>query len=228
LIDLDVNLITGGYAILEGTNKMTNAFFVLNEKGEWIAPPYHKTVLLAFGEYFPFSDLIPAQWRQKYFPEVADFGRGPGPTVLSAGEGLRIGAQICYEGLFDWFTRSLALKKANLIVNLTNDSWYGTWMQPYQHLYMTLARAVEVRLPLLRSTNTGISTVVLASGAILEQSPLHKEWFYLYEVPYVSEPKPTAFMGWGYYLIPSCLVLTFIFITLRGRRGRLNEESRLG
>ena len=77
-----------------------------------------------------------------------------------------MGPQICYEGLFDWFGRALANEGAQVIMNITNDSWYGTWEEPFQHGYMTLARAVEVRRPLVRSTNTGLSSVALASGEI--------------------------------------------------------------
>lgn len=217
-------LITGGYGRHEN-GRHTNSFFVLDTAGEWAAAPYHKTVLLAFGEYFPGKDYLPKGWVDKYFPEIGEFGRGPGPSVLDTGGGMRIGAQICYEGLFDWFTRELALHDAKVIVNLTNDSWYDRVMQPRQHMYMTLARAVEVRRPLVRSTNTGISTVIQADGKILELSPLHQEWFYLYEVPYATFAPKTVFMDWGYWLIPVLLGLTLVIVAVKGRRGRTDEES---
>jgi apolipoprotein N-acyltransferase len=211
---MNVKLITGGYARLPQTGQITNSFFVIDESGAQMAPPYHKTILLAFGEYFPFADYLPGL--RESFPEVGNFGRGPGPTVLSAGE-LRIGAQICYEGLFDWFTRQLANQGAQILVNVTNDSWYGTWQQPWEHGWMTLARAVEVRRPLVRSTNTGISAVALASGEILPLSPLHQEWFSLYDVPYVRNPRPTAFMTWGYYFLPVMMFLTLFGLVWRSK-----------
>lgn len=211
---LQLPLITGGYSILPGTELYTNSLFTLDKNGIWSTPPYHKTVLLAFGEYIPFGDIFPILY--KWLPYTGHFGRGPGPTAMPSGP-LRIGAQVCYEGLFDWFTRGLAQKGANIVVNLTNDSWYGTWMQPYQHLYMTLARAVEVRLPLIRSTNTGISGVILASGEILPLSPLQKEWSHLYEIPYVSDPKPTPFTGLGFWLMPLSLLGLLGWIMVRGR-----------
>lgn len=215
LTGLRTKLITGGYSILPGTRRPTNSFFVLSDVGQWLTPPYHKTVLLAFGEYFPGANLFP-QLRE-WFPEVADFGRGPGPTVLNAG-GLRIGAQICYEGLFDWFTRSLANQGAQVIFNVTNDSWYGDSSEPWQHGWMTLARAVEVRRPLVRSTNTGISTVALQTGEILTLSPRYDEWVHLFEVPYFNEPRPTPFMSWGYWLIPAVLTLTLLGLPLRRKK----------
>lgn len=219
---LGIKLITGGYGRLEGTGQITNSFFVLDERGRWLDKPYHKTVLLAFGEYFPGAEFIPKL--KELFPQVGDFGRGPGPTVLTA-NGVKIGAQICYEGLFDWFTRQLALSGAEVLVNLTNDSWYGKYQQPPQHLYMTLARAIEVRRPLVRSTNTGISSVVLANGDILQLSPLHQEWFYLYEVPYAKNPGRTVFMTWGFWLMPGFLWLGLFLIGLRGSRSGQNRNS---
>ncbi len=211
---LGTGLMTGGYSVQQKTDLYTNSFFILNKEGRWSDSPYHKTMLLAFGEYIPGGDWFPIFY--DWLPYTGHFGRGPGPSVLNA-EGLRVGAQICYEGLFDWFTRKLGQKDAQIIVNVTNDSWYGTWQQPFQHLYMTLARGIEVRRPLVRSTNTGISSVVLASGEILEPSPLHKEWFHLYEIPYMSNPKSTIFMSWGYWLIPTLLAALFAWAAVRGR-----------
>lgn len=211
-------LITGGYGVDAKTGRYTNSFFVINKDGNWIDSPYHKTVLLAFGEYFPFGDEFP--FLKRMFPEVGDYGRGPGPSVLSGGNGVRLGAQICYEGLFDWFSRGLANKGAQLIVNLTNDAWYGSWMQPYQHSYMTFARAVEVRRPLIRSTNSGISGVALASGEILPLSPIYQVWTHTYDVPYAKQPRDTVFMGWGFWLIPGILLLAFLSLFWGGFRER--------
>jgi apolipoprotein N-acyltransferase len=208
-------LITGGYSRLRKTGQITNSFFVLGDNGEWLAPPYHKTILLAFGEYLPGGEWFPSLY--KWLPEVGNLGRGPGPTVLDAG-GVKIGAQICYEGLFDWFARDLANAGAQVLVNITNDSWYDKWEEPNQHAYMTLAHAIEVRRPLVRSTNTGISTVALASGEIMTLSPVHQEWFHRFEVPYSSEPQITIFMRWGYWLAPLLIALGLIWIVVRSRR----------
>lgn len=208
------HLITGGYSIKEGTDLYTNSFFIINKAGTWSDKPYHKTTLLAFGEYIPGGDLFPIFYR--WLPYTAHFGRGPGPTIMNA-EGLKVGAQICYEGLFDWFTRDLALKGAQVVVNVTNDSWYDDWMEPNQHLYMTLARAIEVRRPLVRSTNNGISGVVLASGEILPLTPRGKEWHQFYEVPYFENGPATIFMSWGYWLFPALFLLVTLAAVIKGR-----------
>lgn len=182
-----------------------NALFLLNPDGSSLSPPYRKTHLLIFGEYLPLSDRFPILL--DWFPFVASFGRGPGPSLLkqnvkdlntSSESELRWGAQICYEGLFPAFSRGLSLKGAQVIVNVTNDSWFGKYFEPYQHMTMTLARAIETRLPLVRSTNTGISTVMLADGTQLEASPIHKPWIGYFEVPYLQNPEPTFYVKFGH------------------------------
>jgi apolipoprotein N-acyltransferase len=193
-----LHLATGSYGITPDTRQATNSLFFLNPRSQGEEPPpYTKTMLLAFGEYIPGSIWFPVL--KKWLPEVADFARGEGPTVKNY-LGFKIGPQICYEGLFDWFSRQLAEKGAQVILNVTNDSWYGTWQEPYQHLYMTLSRAVEIRRPLIRSTNTGISTVILADGRILEKSPMESAWQGAYEIPYWSEGPSTFFTRGGYWL----------------------------
>ena len=130
-----------------------------------------------------------------------------------------MGAQICYESLFPEFSRSLANLGAQFIVNVTNDSWYGSWQEPYQHMYMTLARGIEFRRPVLRVTNTGISTVSLASGEILERSPIHQPWSGIYEVPYLTKPTETFYQHW-FWLVPFLLWGTLILLLTLGLKKR--------
>ncbi len=202
LKDRQLALVTGSYSIDLPSRKVTNSLFVLDQNGEIVPPHYSKTILLAFGEYIPGETLFP-QIRD-WLPATGQFARGEGPTTLLKLNGYSMGAQICYESLFPKFTRSLAELGAQFIVNATNDSWYGTWEEPYQHMYMTLARGVEFRRPVLRSTNTGISAVSLASGEILQRSPLHEEWAGVYDVPYLKNPPATFYQRW-FWLVPSLL-----------------------
>ena len=196
--------IIGTYSTKLGTELPTNSIFVLEPGSKRFGENfYHKTTLLAFGEYFPGGDWFPGLY--DLVPEVSHFARGDGPKILDAAQ-LRFGAQICYEGLFPNFTRNLAQKGAQILINMTNDSWFGTWEQPYQHGYMTLARAIEVRRPLIRVTNTGITTAINADGHIHEFSPLHKEHLSHFEIPFYSSPRPTIFQGFGYYLLPLFLM----------------------
>jgi apolipoprotein N-acyltransferase len=208
-----VPLITGSYAKQASTGRITNSLFVLDAQGAVQPNYYSKSTLLALGEYIPWEDKFPIL--RELMPMVGDFGHGNGPNELLHLNDYKIGAQICYESLFPEFSKSLADLGAQFIVNVTNDSWYGTWQEPYQHKVMTLARAVEIRRPLIRATNTGISTVVLASGEVLEESPMKKQWYGLYKVPYMQEPKPTFYQQ-NFYLMPTALATILALLLLMG------------
>lgn len=204
LSPLGKTLLTGAYskdAPGEKSPRQTyNGLFLLDSNAYAIGRPYRKTHLLAFGEYLPFSESFPVLL--KLLPFISNFGRGQGPEVLTyphpEGE-LKIGGQVCYEGLYPGFTRKLAEKHTDILANVTNDSWFGWPFEPRQHMSMTLARAIEVRRPLIRSTNTGISTVGLANGDVLQQSPLHREWHGSFDVLMKKDPPTTAFVLWGHY-----------------------------
>ena len=214
-------LVTGARGYDEATGKRTNAFFVFDGNGKATGPPYDKTMLLAFGEYIPGADRFPAL--KRWLPFTADFARGNGPEIRRLGD-LILGPQICYEGLFPGFSRALADQGAQAFVNVTNDSWFGTRAEPYQHLAMTLARGIEFRRPVIRATNTGISTVMLADGTILDRSPLHREWFRTYGVPYRKVPPATFYQRHGYRLVPGVLLLSPAAILLLAWRRNKNHR----
>jgi apolipoprotein N-acyltransferase len=216
-----LNLLTGGYG-LTPDGKVANSLFALDRSGTWLAPAYEKRILLPFGEYVPGAETFPAL--KRWLPDVRDYGRGAGPVVLRLG-GFRLGAQICYEGLFDFIARDLANAGAQILVNVTNDSWYGTWMEPWQHFYITMAKAIETRRPLIRDTNTGISAVAFADGSLSELSPVGKEWFQLVEVPYRANPPATIFLRWGYWIDWCFLGLGLAFALALSRRGRWRKAT---
>lgn len=209
-------LLTGAYE--QVGPGVYNSMVLFDKRGEYLQS-YKKTMLLAFGEYFPGASLYPKL--KTWFPMVADFSWGTGPEVLAPEPTPlpRIGAQICYESLFDYNSRVLFEKHAQVIVNVTNDSWFGYAFEPYQHLYMTLARAIEFRIPLIRSTNTGISAAISARGDISEFSPRHTEWVGSFTVNYKSAAEPTLY---SYYagLWPYILVVLLMALFFGGRRAR--------
>lgn len=227
-------LLTGGYA-RDGFVKpgyfeplSYNSSYVLNARGELMSGPVHKTVLLAFGEYMPFSEQFPILL--SWFPFIANFGRGLGPDLLllpkTDGDTLKVGMQICYEGLFPSFTRLLADKGAQILVNLTNDSWFGTPFEPRQHMIMTLARALEVRRPLMRATNTGITTAILANGEMLQRSPSDQEWTGVFPIAYKKAPETTPYERYGHQDWLLWLVLLLgILVAGRTRGGTRHAAS---
>lgn len=209
LKDRRLALLTGAYGVHPSSRMLTNSLFALDQNGELMGPQYSKSILLAFGEYIPGESIFPQM--RNWLPPTGQFARGEGPTVLMELNGYKMGPQICYESLFPEFSRELADLGAQFIVNTTNDSWYGNWQEPYQHLYMTLARGVEFRRPVLRATNTGITAVSLATGEILERSPLHVPWAGVYEVPYLENPPATFYQRW-FRLVDWLLGLGLVFL----------------
>lgn len=214
-------------AIGQQEKRLTNSIFVFNQKGKLVQAPYDKTLLLAFGEYMPGEKWLPINKFFSYYDR--SFMRGTGENKVVLLNGINLGFQICYEGLFDFFTRDLALKKAQMIINVTNDSWYGSWQEPYQHLYMTLGRAIEVRRPLIRATNTGLSTLISAKGDIGPVSTINKSSSRIYLVPYYSRETQTVFTSWGYYIDQYflwilCLCLLSFYILIN--KSPLKKENK--
>lgn len=202
-----IPLITGGVGRDE--KDYSNSLFVLSREGKLLKPVYDKSILLAFGEYMPGIFALP--FVKRFFPYFqGKFTPGTEQGVLNL-EGVRLGFQICYESLFDSHGRNLAQKEPQVFLNITNDSWYGSWQEPWQHLYLSLARAVEVRRPFIRGTNTGFSTVIKADGTVMERSPFNKKWVHLYTVPYRRKMKDTLFMSWGFYINEMFLLLLTLF-----------------
>lgn len=217
-------LITGAYSQDPerydhlGQNLIRNSVFFINENGENVKP-YFKTDLLVFGEYMPFGKELPLLY--KIFPFVGVYEKGPGPVQkiikTQKGQLLSVGPQICYESLNPGFSRGLAEKNNQIFFNLTNDSWFGWWAEPYQHMVMTLGRGLENRRPLVRSTNTGISTVITAAGDILEQSPINKTWASTYQIPYSEKNEITFYAKWGYLDELFWLLLLLLTIAIKDK-----------
>lgn len=201
-----VPIVTGAYALTEnekdqfGDPIFRNTVFFVSPNYSFLAEPYYKTNLLAFGEYMPLGKYLPILY--KLLPFVGSYAEGSGPVVAPLelkNQRIVLGPQICYDSLAPDFSRDLSRNGAQVIFNVTNDSWFGWWAEPFQHQYMTLARAVEVRRPLVRSTNTGVSSAILADGTVLEESPIDKPWAHTYEIPYREKAPLTLYVKFGHF-----------------------------
>lgn len=211
--DNNFNFATGFYDVADNED-VSNAILYVNRQGEIADRPTHKTILLAFGEYLPLGNTFPAL--KRILPQVADFKRGPGPETRQL-DNLSIAPLICYEALFPLFTRDLVNQNAHLILNVTNDSWYDDWFEPNQHLYITAGRALETRRPVLRATNTGLTTVIQSNGQPMEISPRGQEWVGVYKVSYPDKNLKTIYQKWGKNLHYMILIGLSIIIIALGR-----------
>ncbi len=234
LAPLSHTFIFGGYD-LDSLGTEYNALF-FHHPPTRSTRAYRKNVLLMFGETLPFSDLFPSM--KSWFPTMGFFGRGPGPEVLEVnnkdGVSFRFAPSICYEGLLESHSAAGALLGADALLNVTNDSWFGPYGEPYLHLALTRFRTIETRLPLLRSTNTGFSVWMDALGEQRASSGLFEPAVVHAEVKKRQIPPPWFLRiaeRWGPRWFPhGCQILTGLLAGLllfRHRRNPLKVQNRV-
>jgi len=134
---------------------------------------YHKRHLVPFGEYLPLRGLLGDRLDALAVPN-ADFSAGDDNQALLQAAGVPVAASICFEIVFGAEIIQ-ALPEAALLVNVSNDGWFGDSLAPHQHLEMSRMRAKEAGRPLLRATNTGISAIIDHSGRITARSRQFEE-----------------------------------------------------
>lgn len=179
-----------------------NSAFLRSPDGRRLGS-YHKRELVPVIERVPFVD--PA-WFQGWFADVFGpyFGGasvGPRPELLST-DGARFGVLICYESIFTELARDYRLRGADFLVNVTNDAWYGretpAWSRTsalWQHPAHLVMRAVENRVGIARSANTGISLMVDPLGRVSHRTPLFEPVAFTATVR--TAPGPTLYARWG-------------------------------
>ncbi len=133
------------------------------------ASSYYKRHLVPFGEYFPVPDFVREWMRLRNLP-YSDYTAGGDDQAPLAVAGQLVAASICYEDVFGNEQR-LMLPEATLLVNVSNDAWFGETIAPHQHLQIARVRAIEAGRYLLRSTNTGISAVIAPDGSVEQTIP---------------------------------------------------------
>jgi apolipoprotein N-acyltransferase len=147
-----------------------NRAYLMSANGE-IIESYDKIRLAPFGEYIPFHGIL--FFLDKLVVGIGDFAAGTEQTVFTLPQA-RFSVLICYEGIFPSLARGFVERGAELLVNITNDAWFGRSSAPYQHLMMEAMRAVENRVPLVRAANTGFSAVVDLDGRVRTRTNLYE------------------------------------------------------
>lgn len=150
-----------------GGHVLFNRAYLLTPSGE--ESYYDKEHLVPFGEYVPLGAYLP--FIHKLVEGVGDFRPGKAEKPLTSGR-LALGMLICYEAIFPELAQQRVEAGANILVNITNDSWFGDSAAPRQHLDLALLRAVEQGRAIIRGTNSGISAVIDPRGHIMAQGGL--------------------------------------------------------
>ncbi len=167
---LNVPVVLGiPWVIAEGTTPRLQNRAVLFHPTEGIVAAYAKRHLVPFGEYVPLKRLL--FFVEKLVAAAGDFVPGKSPAIFPF-KNAPIGVLICYEAIFPELARDAVRHGARLLVNLTNDAWFGRTAAPFQHLDIARWRSVECRVPVARCANTGISAVFDHTGKILASLPL--------------------------------------------------------
>jgi apolipoprotein N-acyltransferase len=160
-------LVFGGTREGEGGEQYNTAFLV-DERGE-IQGTYDKTSLLPLAEHLPFAEHL--AWLYELPPHATPFTAGSSTEPLVLGD-LRLGILICVEDILPRLAREVMRHEPHLLVNITNDVWFGSTREPRIHLALATFRAVEHRRFLVRATNTGVSAVVDPVGRIVAETPI--------------------------------------------------------
>ncbi len=215
-------LLFGSPSYDEGGGKISymNSAYMLRPDGT-VAGRYDKVHLVPYGEYVPLRQVFP--FIGKLVVGVGDFRPGTGFNPIEY-DGRRIGVLICYEAIFPESARDYKQKNADLLVNITNDAWFGKSSAPFQHLSMTVFRAVENRLYLVRVANTGISAIIDPTGKILSQTGLFERTVLKGEVKYIDEK--TFYAAYGDLFVYLCgIVLIPYYFVLQRRRKNAGRNS---
>ncbi len=163
--------------------KIWNSAVIVSKEGV-VGDHFDKINLLAFGEYIPFGDWFPIVYQ--WSPMTSRLTRGETTAPLRDGR-WRFATFICYEDILPALVRKTMEDhgggRANAMVNLTNDSWYGTGHEQEQHLQLAALRSAEHHRWLLRATSTGISAFVDATGRVVQRIDRNQRGTALAEVP---------------------------------------------
>lgn len=202
-----------------------NSVFSSSHNGS-IEVPYHKQLLMPFGEYTPFGETFP--WLKAINSTVGDFSRGAGPVVFkleldpnNPDHVFKAAPLVCYEDVAPRLSRAAVRSGAQLLVNVTNDAWFGDTVAPYQHNLIASFRAVENKRYLLRATNTGLTNIVNPLGKTIASLPGYSEGALAAPVLFIDRlTLYSAYIGdatrWVFLLLWAACS---IWVTIRRRRG---------
>jgi len=180
---------------------------------------YHKAHLVPFGEYVPYEKAF--FFARKLAEPIGKFRAGDSFEPLMDGE-VKIGPLVCYEDIFPEISRKLTASGAQFLANITNDAWYGVSSAPYQHMALSVFRAVENRRYVVRSTNTGVSAIIAPSGRLEMVSGIFEEALIVAPVRLID--RKTIYTRLGDWFAWACVAyaafgLIMIFVMkYRGRR----------
>jgi apolipoprotein N-acyltransferase len=207
-----------GFTDFRANREIYNSAILFGKEG---VEKYNKVHLTPFGEYVLFREIL--FFVKRITDEIADFTPGAEVRNLTI-HGHSISTPICYEIIFPGLVREFVSKGGELVVTISNDSWFGNTSAPYQHLSMAVFRCIENRRYLLRSTTNGISALVSPGGEILYQSPYNTADRFMGSFKYIKQK--TFFTCCGYLFPYFCLIFVVVYLIKVFARGLLRKKGR--
>ncbi|HMK28963.1 MAG TPA: apolipoprotein N-acyltransferase [Terriglobales bacterium] len=210
--DAHAYVIAGTLGVWKGeqnTERVSNSASLISPNGDWLAR-YSKVRLVPFGEYVPFKRLF--RFAHKLTREVGDFVPGTERMALPA-HSYKLGIFICYESVYPNEIRQFASNGANLLVNISNDGWFGHTAAPEQHLRQARMRAIENRRWILRATNTGITASIDPFGRVVAQGA--RDVRLVLDAAYGIEAVITPYSRYGDWFAYLCAIISLGTLFLR-------------
>lgn len=178
----DIVFLTGTHhVLLTGAARMTqnpagdrqfyNSLYIFGHGGA-LESVYDKFHLVPFGEYLPLESFFHSMGIDKVVNSPGGFSAGAGPRTFAVPGAPMVGPLICYEVIFPG--QVVSAERPGWLVNVTNDSWFGSGAGPYQHLLIARVRAIEEGLPIARAAGTGISAIIDPLGRVKAELPLNR------------------------------------------------------
>jgi apolipoprotein N-acyltransferase len=210
--DLGSDLLFGSpdYNMENGNEDFYNSVFLVSPDAK-LRGKYDKIHLVPFGEYVPFRRLL--FFVRPIIDQIGDITPGQQITLMQTEKGA-CGTPICFEIIFPDLVRRFVKAGAVFIVTLTNDNWFGRSSAPYQHFSMAVFRAVENRVPVVRSANSGISGVIAADGKIKRQSGIFVEDVIVEEMGVGQGATPSFYTTYGDLFSYLCIAVSIVMILL--------------
>jgi apolipoprotein N-acyltransferase len=206
------------YERSSGTITYYNRAYHITPEGK-VTGYYDKIHLVPFGEYIPMSKLL--SFIHRLVPAAGDFSPGKSLKPLHV-DNLLVGTLICYESIFPELSRAHIKNGATVLVNLTNDAWFGMSSAPYQHLIMSKFRAIETRRNLIRAANTGFSAFIDDMGDITKRSDLFLEEILLEDIQ-IKTDYQTIYSRYG-DLFAYLIVFAFLIVAIVNRRIKWKKQ----
>ncbi len=195
-------LFTG--SISSHNNDYFNSGLLVNSNAQ-IKNIYNKNILVPFGEFIPLRKLLP---KIDFFENKIDFSNGNKINAIAINNYYKFIPLICYEILFSNLIFKSLDHETSVIINITNDAWFGNSIGPIQHFQFAKIRAVEFGIPVIRVANTGYSGLVSPYGEVLKKLNLNEEGTISFKL--INKLNDTIFRKYGDYLL--IILITLILI----------------